>query len=183
MVLLLTGMMFLCLPGSQVEAEENIGFKVFSGYMFNNWAGLELGYADFGEAELQGDTGSSFQSNGAAYSFSANDTRASVEASSIYAGVILALPMDRATGAESLKWFNPYVKAGAHYFDVEFDAHKGSMTSRPSDEDGFNFFFGGGINFDFFKYWAIRTEFEYFPMDDGVVEEIYLYSGSLILRF
>ena len=163
--------------------DEDTGFKVFAGYMFKDWIGLELGYANFGEAELQGDNGSSFQSNGGTYTFSANDSRIKAEAASWFTGVILVLPMDKATGSDGLKWLNPFLKAGGQYYDVEFDVHKGSMSAAPSNYDGFNFYLGGGINFDFFRYWAFRTEFEYFPMDDGIVEDVYLYSGSLILRF
>ena len=163
--------------------DEDTGFKIFAGHMFKDWIGLELGYANFGEAELQGDNGSTFQSDGRTYTFSADDSRIKAEVSSWFTGLILVLPMDKATGSDSLKWLNPFVKAGGQYYDVEFDVHKGSMSAAPASYDGFNFYLGGGINFDFFKYWAFRTEFEYFPMDDGVVEDVYLYSGSLILRF
>lgn len=162
---------------------EDYGYKYFAGAMFNEFVGVELGYADFGEVELAGDNGSSFVSNGLTNTFSRSDSRLSVEPTSWYLGMLLALPMGKITNSNGMKWFNPFIKAGVHYYDVEFLIKTGSMSTQSGNYDGFNCFVGGGIDFNLLENFAIRTEFEYFPMDDGVAEDVSFYSGSLIYRF
>lgn len=167
------------LTGTASLDEDDGGFKIFGGFKFNNYFGIELGYADLGSAELKGNTGDTFILNGTTLTFLTNGVNIEAEATTILLEGVVFFPMDVITGNDSLKYFEPFLKVGVHFWDVEYTVAASSLSTVTADDDGTDLVFGAGINFKIIEHLTIRAEWERFDTDDDVD----YFSGSLIFNF
>ena len=167
------------LTGTAALDDDGEGFKIFTGYKFDKFIGIELAYVDFGDASLTGNTGDTFVINGSRYQFLTDGVTLGAEAKSISIEGVYYIPLDYYTGKESHKFFIPYLKAGAHFWDVEYSVVASSIDSRTADDDGFGFVGGVGLNLNIIKNFSIRAEWERFFME----EDIDFFSGNLVFNF
>lgn len=166
------------LTGTASLDDDDSGFKILGGVKFNKFLGLELSYNDFGEAELRGNNGDTFVFNGITRTFLADGVTLEAEADTIAIEAVVFAPLDELTGNDSLKYFEPFLKVGAHFWDIEYSIAASNISSTFADDDGTDVVFGAGINFNF-DFLTIRAEWQRFNTDD----EIDFFSGSLIFNF
>ena len=83
------------------------------------------------------------------------------------------------TGNESLKYFEPFLKIGVNFWDIEYSVSASALSTRTADDDGTDVVFGAGINFNFIENLTIRAEWERFSTE----EDIDCLSGSIIFNF
>lgn len=142
--------------GVTVCDDSDTGVKIFSGYQFTeNW-GLEGGYAELGEAVVQGSI------SGASFSATADVT-----------GVEFL-----GTGTVPItEKFLLLGKAGLFVWDVDANATLGTTSATFSD-DGTDFTFGIGIEYDFFDIAGIRAEYQFYDEID-----VTFISVSFIYKF
>ena len=142
--------------------DDDTGFKVFAGYQFTPYVGIELGFVDLGEAE-----------------YIVVNPVSSKEIYTIPVFAVFSLPLDRPTGKEFLKYFTPFAKAGIHYWESEQSDPFVNLNLFDEDKDGIDFAFGVGLNINFTDHISVRGEWERFYED----EEADFFSGSVIIRF
>ena len=167
------------LNGTADLDDEDNGFKIFAGYQFCPYFGVEVGFIDLGEAELKGNTGDTFDLKGTTYIFLANNVTLNTEVRSIPVFAVFSLPLDKPTGVEFLKHFTPFAKVGFHYWEADLTVAAGNLNRVTTDDDGTDFAFGLGLNVNFTDHIAIRGEWERLYED----EEADFFSGSLIIKF
>jgi len=117
-------------PGVSCD-EKDSSWKIFGGYQFNRNFAVEVGYANFGEANVSGPGGS-----------------ATVEATAFDAVAVGILPL-----AER---FSVYGKLGLFYADVEASNTLGASDS--DNETGLTF--GVGVRYDFTRNLGVRAEWQ-----------------------
>ncbi|EAV46766.1 OmpA/MotB [Methylophilales bacterium HTCC2181] len=149
------------------EDEDDTGYKLFAGYRASNNFGVELHYADLGEASLSGNIGDTFISNGVTYGFTANGVKIVQETKSYGAAATYALPLNDS--------FSLLGKIGFHRWDIE--------DSQGFDEDGTEPFYGIGASYQVNENVAIQAEFERFQIDSIDVDDIDLLSVGLAFHF
>jgi OOP family OmpA-OmpF porin len=116
--------------------DEDTAFSVFGGYQFNQYFGLEAGYADFGKIEAEG-------------------TDAAFEGDSVYLTAVGTLPItDR---------FSAYAKAGLHRWNV--DTALPGLTGN-NDDSGSDPTYGVGVQYRFTDRVALRGEYSRFEVED-----------------
>lgn len=167
------------LTGGASLDDEDSGFKFFAGYQFNDFLGIEIGYADLGETELKGNTGDSFVMDGVTYSFLADGVTVTADVYVIPIFAVFSLPLDRVLKNDALKYITPFAKVGAYYWESEAEATANGLSTVKADEDDTDIAFGAGLNLNFTKNIAIRAEWERFNQD----EDIDFFSGSFIVKF
>ena len=141
--------------------DESNGWKIFGGYDLTNYFGIELAYADPGEAKL-------VASSPSAGTLTINSKLATAWAK-------LELPL----GAH----FTLLGKAGLNYFKADYE-RTGSFSSLNSGDDGLEPSIGAGASFKFTKNFALRAEWEQFNdaagYGDGNIETL---TASIVFRF
>ncbi len=167
------------LTGTASLDEEDSGFKLFAGYQFNEYIGIEIGYTDLGEIELKGNNGDTFSLDGITYTFSANSTTVSVETYVIPISAVLSLPLEKISGLDYLKYITPFAKLGGFYWEQEAEVASSALNRTYADEDGFDFFFGLGLSINFHENFAVRGEWERFNGDG----DIDYFSVSAVVKF
>jgi OOP family OmpA-OmpF porin len=144
------------LTGAAKLDEASSGYKVFGGFNFNKYRGVEGFYAYFGETSLSGNTGDTFSSNGSTLVFLQDATVTSTAASYGLAAV---------AGIDLGIW-RPIAKTGFHRWSTETTA--ASATSNASaDNSGFGYLLGLGLLVHLSDRFSLRTEYEYFSGDDN----------------
>jgi opacity protein-like surface antigen len=141
-------------------------WKVFSGYQFNPYFGLELFYADLGEARAKW---SAADFSGFPF-FSGGKVGGSYDYSAQTVGMYLVASYPFSSG------FHIYGKAGAHYYDVEVTAQSFSSglafpethVTETFDDKGAGFAFGAGLGYDFSPRWGVILDWERF---EGISSE------------
>ena len=141
--------------------DESNGWKIYAGYDMTKYFGIELAYADAGEAKL-------VASSPSAGTLTINSKLATAWAK-------LELPL----GAH----FSLLGKAGLNYFKADYE-RSGSFAAMNSGDDGLEPSLGAGASFNFTKNLALRAEWERFNdaagYGDGNIE---LLSASVLFRF
>jgi OOP family OmpA-OmpF porin len=117
------------------------GYKLYGGYRFNEFLGVEAGYADLG----------SFSATLAASYGSINDK---IKLRGAIAQAVLHLPI---TGE-----FSVFGKGGGIYWDLKSDTYINGVPSNRSG-NGLDVALGAGVQYFFTPHFALRAEFEYFP--------------------
>lgn len=166
------------LTGTAALDEDNSGFKILGGLKFNQFLGIEVGYTDFGEAELSGNNGDRFSIGGTTYQFIADGVKLSAEATSIQIAAVYFIPLDYYLG-ESMKYFEPFLKLGISFWDVEYSMTAANVDQARADDDGSDAIFGIGINFKIHEKFHLRTEWE----RHNTEESIDYYSASVLYNF
>jgi len=167
------------ITGTASLDEDDGGFKIFGGVKFNKFFGIEAGYANLGTAELTGNNGDTFILEGTTFTFLANSAKIEAEADTLMIEAVVFLPLDELTGNESLKYFEPFIKLGVHFWDVEYTFAAASVSSSTADDDGTDVVYGAGINFNIIEHLTIRAEWQRFVTD----EDIDYLSASVIFNF
>ncbi len=140
--------------------DESNGWKVFAGWDMTKYFGIELAYADAGEAKLVAST--------LPGTLTINSTLATAWAK-------LELPL----GAH----FTLLGKAGLNYFKADYE-RTGVFNALNSSEDGLEPSIGAGASVNLTKNFALRAEWEKFNdaagYGDGNIETL---TASLLFRF
>jgi OOP family OmpA-OmpF porin len=123
--------------------DSSTGFKLFAGYRFNKWFGVEGAYHNFGDFEEDLDPG-----------FAGGDGQAELDGFSA-SGLVYA-PI----GGES---FDVYGKAGYYYFDQDAVVDDAVVTSNTPS----GLLLGAGSRFNISEQFGVRLEADWFDIDDG----------------
>ncbi|MCG8636564.1 MAG: outer membrane beta-barrel protein [Desulfobacterales bacterium] len=167
------------LTGTASLDDEDSGFKVFGGYQLNPYVGFELSYADFGTSTLKGNTGDTFVLNGTAYEFTRDNANVEVDTWAATLGAVFSAPLDKITGKDYLKWVTPFAKVGGFYWDAEAEATANGVDRSTDSDDGFDFYYGGGLQINLHRHFAISGEWIKYNADD----DIDTLSANVIVRF
>lgn len=167
---------FLGFYGADFD-EADTGFKVFGGYRFLPWLGVEVTYIDGGSPS---DTARDGDLLG----------KASVDVQSLAAAAVFALPIgDR---------FELFIKPGFAYWKSKASVYVADSQfvylDFSQDDDDSAFFIGGGAGFNFSDQFGVRLEYEWFevtPKWDEYEEEFVqeldasasFLSASFVYRF
>jgi opacity protein-like surface antigen len=137
--------------GTHVNFDESdTAIKLFGGYMFNKWLGVELSAEDFGKPEK------SFH-----LPVGAGIDKVNVDANvSGYTGELL--------GQIPLGHFNLFAKGGMIYYDAEINAKDVTVGLKATAHDSdYKFTLGGGVGLDVGKL-TFRVEYQYLDVGDGI---------------
>lgn len=124
--------------------DERVTYKGVLGLRLSQVLSLEAQYIDFGTSE---------------------DGNNVVDARGVTAGVVLHIPV--------FKYVNPYVKAGALFWDTD-----ASFNNIARDDTGNDFTYGAGLRFAVAPRLDIRAEYEGFELDEADIDHI-----SAIVQF
>ena len=155
--------------GTATLDEDDTSFKIYGGLQLNKYLGAELHYANFGEATLNGNTGSTFSLRGTNYVFN-QDAEIAIGVQSFGVAGTLGYKM----GA-----IRPFVKGGLHRWNLDANYNSSTSSADASDSD-FDALIGvggeltilGGLNF--------RTEYERYIVGNMDVDVL---SAGLNYRF
>ncbi len=119
------------------------GFKVFGGYRFNKWFGLEGGYYEFGDFDEDLDPPDP-------------GGDATVRIDGLVGSALLFAPLDSND-------YDAFVKVGYYSFDQQLELDdEGVSSNQPS-----GLVLGAGSRFYVSEQFAIRAEGEWFDIDQG----------------
>jgi OOP family OmpA-OmpF porin len=152
--------------------ESDTGFKIFGGYKFFEWLGVEGAYIDGGEPSVK-------------KSYSGESESLEIGVNTLVAAAVFALPIGEK--------FELFIKPGWAYWDSQ-TTYRYSSTStsfKVSDDDGgAAFFIGAGASFNFTENLGMRVEYEWFDVapewdsdEDEFVDDIDANSGFLSASF
>ena len=147
--------------GTATLDEKDSSVKLFYGFNVAPQIAVELHYADFGESSLKGNNGDTFNLDGSAFSFTANNASIVSESKSFGVAGVFKLFEDAT--------FNPYLKAGIHRWDVKGTVTSASSTPASVSDDGFDVFFGLGAEFKLSDSFFITAEYESYKVDSDNV--------------
>src|SRR5512145_941088 len=124
---------------------KDTAFKLFGGYMFNRYFGVEGAYVDLGEASYSGDF------------FGSPVTGGKVETSGFSVSALGSYPVT--------EQFSIFGKIGVFFWEAEANDTTGGIPF--SDKiDGTDVSFGVGVNYNFTQNLGVRAEWERFTMDE-----------------
>lgn len=142
--------------------ESATGFKVFGGYKFLSWLGVEGAYIDGGSPAINEDDGAG------------TSGKLGIDIKSLVAAAVFALPVgDR---------FELFIKPGFAYWDAKTSINlvTPDFSEQYAETDsGSAFFIGGGAGFEATDNLWIRLEYEYFE----VAPEYDDYSGEFVTEY
>jgi OOP family OmpA-OmpF porin len=117
------------------------GYKLYGGYRFNEFLGVEAAYVDLGTLRLD-----------AVYLGSPVTTRTDLRGATLQG--VVHLPIGRA--------FSLFGKAGAIYWDLKNQASGAGFPASTKD-NGVDVTVGAGGQYFLTRHFALRAEYEYFP--------------------
>jgi OOP family OmpA-OmpF porin len=120
--------------------EEDFAWKVFGGYQFGGWLGVEAGYVDFGSIDTR------FGSQ-----------RYEVDTYGVDAFAVVGLPIG------PIRIFG---KAGGIYWDGDVELNGQKIPDN--DDDGLDLAAGLGLEVNILSV-AVRGEIEYFDINDDII--------------
>lgn len=159
--------------GTSSLDEKDTAWKIYGGYNFNQYFGLEIFYADLGEMSLKGNNGDTFSYAGTSYSFTANNASVVTEAESFGISAVASYPVH--------KYFEPFAKLGLHRYDLKSTVTASSLSSSSVSEDGTDLTYGLGFKIPVGKKVSFVAEWERFEFDDS--RESDFISAGLIYKF
>lgn len=130
--------------------DDDFGWKIYAGYRFMPYFAVEGGYADLGEPDDD---------------VLGVRVRAEVEIWSLYAVGILPF---------SDTW-EGFGKVGIAAWDADLNA---SGLGASEGEDGEDLALGLGVNWNLNEQWLLRTEWEYFDIDDADTVWLWTIGGA-----
>lgn len=145
-----------CPDGASCD-DDDIAWKAFGGYQFNQYWGLEVGYLDLGEYDAKGPgTDATFEADGFSYMATA--------------------------GYPITDKFSILTRFGGYRWDADLDSSIGSGSNSGND-----FAYGFGARYDFSDRLAARIEWEKYlnvgDSDKTGESDFDLLSGSLMYKF
>lgn len=120
--------------------EDDTGFKLFGGYHFNEFFGVEAAYVDLGELEEASIAGGPL-------------TELEVDGFSLAA--VGRYPITNAVSIHG--------KAGVYFWDADI---VGSIAPQFNDDSDNDIFFGAGISYRFYERFTVIGEWERYDIDD-----------------
>lgn len=152
--------------------EDDVGFKVFGGYQFFPWLGVEGAYLDGGSPSIKESRGD-------------ETLKLGIDVWSLVASAVFALPVGER--------FELFVKPGIAYWDASTSLGFSSPTFSDSfreDDSGSAFFLGAGAGFEVTENFGLRLEYEWFEVapewdsdNDEFVDELDANAGYLSASF
>jgi opacity protein-like surface antigen len=145
--------------------KKDTSFKIFFGDNIGENFTTEIHYAKLGKATASSKSAFSYTIGGKKLNVAAN-TKASVDTNS--------------TGISGSYQFltgrvKPFIKLGAHRWSV-----KANSTTDSLSENGFDLFYGAGVQVKVAGQLDIRAEFEQFKIDNDKID---VFSASIVRRF
>jgi OOP family OmpA-OmpF porin len=150
--------------------EDDVGFKLFGGYRFFPWLGVEGAFYDGGKPEIR-------ESDGAL------SASMEIEVQGLIAAAVFSLPVGER--------FELFIKPGVAFWDAETSIRirdQSGSFGDDADDNGSAFFLGGGAAFNFTENLATRLEYEWFEAapewdsdNDEFVTEVDATAGFLSL--
>ena len=140
------------------------GYKVYLGYNFVPWFGLEGGYVVLGNPEED-------------FLVGTTNVNAEIEAGGFEGFAVVTMPLGP---------FDVFGKVGGFTGTVDFDAKVqpvgGPSTFYSADSDNADgmLAYGGGAAFNF-GHWSIRAEYEEYDADN--IDDLYFISAGLVYHF
>lgn len=168
------------LTGTASLDEDDNGYKIFAGYNFTKFIGVEVFYADLGEASLEGNSGDRFTSDGDVYEFLVDNASMVAETTSFGCDVVFSLPLNEFSENAFVSRLTPFAKLGSHIWNIDQTVSGYGVSSLSSDDDGFDFIGGVGLNVDVNEYFAVRGEYEYLKADE---EDLTFMSAGVVVKF
>ena len=141
-------------------------FKVFGGYKFMKYVGVELEYIDAGDAEDK--WSESFEGI-------SEELKVTIGFSGFNASAVGILPIGEK--------FNVFGKLGFMMWDADLRARysfDGFSDSESDSDSGTDFSWGVGAGFDFTDNLGVRVEYQAFEIEDADAD---LFSGSVVWMF
>ena len=138
---------------------KDTGFKIFGGYQFNQYFGLDLAYVDLGKASYSG----SF--------FGTPVTGGKVEVWGLNISAVGTLPLNPS--------FSLFGKVGLFSWEAEASDVTGGVPFSAKD-DGADLSIGLGLSYNFTKNVSARVEWQRFMMD---VADADLLSVGIVYKF
>lgn len=129
--------------------DDSTAWRLFGGYRFNRYVGVEGGYINFDEFES-----------------SASEAGQTADVEAEADGYTLAI-----TGAIPLgERFAITGRAGYLFWDADAKVAVNGSTVESSNEDGSDIFFGAGLEFSFNDRFALRGVWDAYELDDVDVD-------------
>jgi OOP family OmpA-OmpF porin len=150
------------------DNERDTGFKVFGGYQFNKYFGMESGYYDLGDFGFT------------SFTQPAGSLHGVLGARGLNLDAVLQMPFTEK--------FSAFARAGLAYSEVE-GAFEGTglvtVLAPNSDQRAANLKFGAGLEYMFTRGLGMRLEAERYRIDDSVGNkgDIDLFSAGVLFRF
>ncbi|MGV1099422.1 outer membrane beta-barrel protein [Thiovibrio sp. JS02] len=175
------------MTGTTTLDEDDDGYKIFAGYRFTKTIGLEIFYADFGKGSIRANSGDTFVSENVLWTVLADDVEIRNEMKSSGLGLVLSWPLSYVSEQPVLKRITPFIKGGGHFWESDVNIGVGAVDQAAGDTDDFGFYFGGGLNVDLHRNFAIRMEYEHFDTEQTpyncFIDNVDYISGSIIYQF
>ena len=135
--------------------EDEAALKVFVGGQVTEAIGLEISYIDFDEA---------------------NDFDNSSEINGWTIAPVFSVPLH--------EYISLFGKVGLFVYDVDLDTtintpFDSSTPIGPTDFDGEDIFYGGGVKIGLGEYFDLRLEYEKFELDDDIDPELEMLSANI----
>lgn len=145
---------------TRVRKDSDSGLKVYGGYSWSRYLGIEFGFISPGEGVLETRTpGELFVGK--------------VDASGWFGQFVATLPLG--------KGWSVHAKGGPFAWKLEGDLDSTSTnTSIVAKNDGFDFTIGAGLGYEINEQTGARVEFERFQFGDDAFDYI---SAGLLFRF
>jgi len=175
--------------------DEDLGWKVYGGYHFNKYFGIEIGYADLGEveADINSTSSISFSTFGGGTTSITSDIN--INATSEVTGFLFA-GLGRYPLTEKIDVFG---KIGGFAWNVDTTTNITSQTtispllittainpissSSLSKDDGINLMFGVGADYRFNERIGIRAEWERYSSISADDNDVDLFSIGINYHF
>ena len=159
--------------GTVTELDDSgLAWKLFGGYEFNDFFSSEIGYTDLGDARA------SF----VATAPTAAVINAEAEASAFTASIVGTYLFNRELGV--------FGRLDAAYWSVDGTAAAtvgGTTVTASADDDGIDFLFGLGAQYNFSEQVGLRLEWEHYSgvgdTSAGTDSSANVFGGSLLYRF
>lgn len=152
------------LTGTLSVDDDDLGWKLYGGYRFNQYFAAELAYVDLGTAEADVNITAPV----------AGSANVEAEADGVTLALIGRYPFNDK--------FSAFAKAGAFFWEVEGQASVtvlGATTTLGDDDDGTDFVFGLGADYALTDHISLRAEWERYDMD----EDVDMFSAGIEYRF
>lgn len=169
-----SGLTVLGATQSSLSTEDtDTGFKVYGGYRFNRYLGVEVGYADLG----------SFSATRNVTAPAAGSLKAETSVSGIFGQAVGLLPLSQR--------FSLLGTAGLYANEVKTDVTSSGgvvlIGSRSASHSDVNLKLGVGAGYDFTDKFGVRLEWErFFDLGDDSVggkSDVDLVTIGLVIRF
>jgi len=147
--------------------ESDFAWKLFGGYMFSEYIGVELAYVDMGSPsqDFAFDGGETGTDDDFKVGFRA-------ELSGYTAHAVLAYPFEP---------FEVFAKVGIVSYEAEFDAKRSDTGENISlDDDGEELAYGVGAKYNINNF-ALRAEWDVY--DTGDIDDVYMWTFGAELSF